>query len=411
MKGNIAKRLIYKAISSVNSIEESKQQLQEYLQYAVILEFATIPPYLTALYSLKDKSSDAYQVIRSVAIEEMLHINLVSNLMNAIGSSPKFVGQIASYPATLLPPVLDGPRVQLMAASTELMQKTFMAIEQPGPLQQPEEGQPFKTIGQFYGAIEKLFEDCVNQYGEAAVFTGDPSLQRIDYYFGSGSGKPIKVENLATAKEAIQQIMQQGEGAAPPTAAYRALQPWGAYNRYGNRNDGTYGPILGTPYELSHYFKFKAIADGKIPLPSVYPMLPNPSSDKFTNPKAQQLVTEFNNWYGVLVRTLEQIFSSNVTPDPYFTVVVKIMQSVFPTLATELMQTPVLEDGDADLGPTAAPTFEYSDTPLEEIERQISQLIEEGQHSQSMRATLKKVKEAAGDILGKLEGSELKKRL
>jgi hypothetical protein len=205
--------------------------------------------------------------------------------------------------------------------------------------------------------------------------------------------------------------MQQGEGAAPPSATYRALQPWGSYNRYGNRNDGTYGPILGTPYELSHYFKFKAIADGKTPLPSVYPMLPNPSSDKFTNPKAQQLDTQFNYWYGVLVRTLEEIFSSNVTPDPYFTVVVKIMQSVFPTLATELMQTPVLEDGDADLGPTAGPTFEYSDTPLEEIERKISQLIEEGEHSLSMLATLKKVKEAAGDILGKLEGSELKKRL
>jgi rubrerythrin len=193
MTGAIAQRLIYKAIASFNSLEESKQQLKEYLQYAVILEFATIPPYLTALYSLQDKSSEAYQAIRSVAIEEMLHINLASNLMNSIGYSPQFVGQIASYPATLLPPVLDGPRVQLMAASTELMQKTFMAIEQPGPVQEPEEGQPFKTIGQFYAAIEKLFEDCVNQYGEAAVFTGDQSLQRVDYYFGSGGGKPIKV--------------------------------------------------------------------------------------------------------------------------------------------------------------------------------------------------------------------------
>ncbi len=119
MTGAVVERLIYKAIASFASLEECKTEIADYLQYGITIEFATIPPYLTALYSLQDKSADAYQIIRSVALEEMLHINLVCNLMNAIGYSPKFVGHIASYPATLLPPVLDGPRVQLMAASEE----------------------------------------------------------------------------------------------------------------------------------------------------------------------------------------------------------------------------------------------------------------------------------------------------
>ncbi len=411
MTGAVVERLIYKAIASFASLEECKTEIADYLQYGITIEFATIPPYLTALYSLEDKSADAYQVIRSVALEEMLHINLVCNLMNAIGYSPKFVGHIASYPATLLPPVLDGPRVQLMAASEELMKKTFMAIEQPEPIQELAPGEAFKSIGQFYTAIETMLEDCVAEYGEAAVFNGDPSLQRTDYYFGSGGGKAIKVENLATAKEAILQIMQQGEGTFPPNTSYRAKQPWGTYNRYGNRNDGTIGPILGTPYELSHYFKFKAIADGKTPLPAIYPMLPNPTVAKFENTDAKKLAIQFNCWYGVLIKTLEEIFTSNITPDPYFTVVVTIMQLVFPTLATQLMQTPVLTEGDADLGPTAGPTFEYSDMPLQEIKEKIEETLAERECSAAMAKTLETVKEAAEDILVKLEGCSLKQRL
>ena len=38
------------------------------------------------------------------------------------------------------------------------------------------------------------------------------------------------------------------------------------------REDGTYGPILGTPWEMSHYYKFQALANGAIPSPTAYPM-------------------------------------------------------------------------------------------------------------------------------------------
>ncbi|NER49278.1 MAG: hypothetical protein F6J92_21815, partial [Symploca sp. SIO1A3] len=287
--------------------EEQKETLRQALQVAVALEFSTIPPYLVALYSLTDKTSSAYQIIRSVALEEMLHINLACNLMNAIAEEerpdtrPKFHGDVdidkltgkpgdklnlpIAYPdEELLHPILNGPRVQLMAASTELMRQTFMGIEQPLPETNENlgNGQEFDSIGQFYQAIEQLFVNLSNcQSGSFQLFTGDPNWQRTDFYFGSGGGKPIKVTDLETAQEAIKQIMQQGEGAIPPNTGYDKSQPYGTYNQYGLRSDGTYGPILGTPYELSHYFKFKAIADGIVPLPLVYPMIPNPSQAKF----------------------------------------------------------------------------------------------------------------------------------
>jgi len=66
---------------------------------------------------------------------------------------------------------------------------------------------------------------------------------------------------LRTAKLGILEIVEQGEGAVDPTRALVADEPWGAYNHYGQRLDGTYGPILGTPLELSHYFLFKRVVE------------------------------------------------------------------------------------------------------------------------------------------------------
>lgn len=394
-------RFRFKALTNRerSDFDDLKETLQQALQVAIALEFSTIPPYLTALYSLKDKTSEAYRVIRSVALEEMLHINLACNLLNAIADEtdiktrPKFHGEIdisklvpnntpdedtkiplpIAYPDTLLRPIFNGPRVQLMAASTDLMSQTFMAIEQPEPETNKEIGlgQEFDTIGQFYAAIEQLFIQLAGlDTTHNQLFTGKQDWQRNDFYFGSGGGKPINIldagdagddeikeQRLENAKLAIRQIMVQGEGANPPVINYTPQQEYGTYNHYGLRSDGTYGPILGTPYELSHYFKFKAIAEGIIPLPSVYPMLPNPSYKTFQTKDAKCLVILFNLSYTILVLSLQRIFRND--KKLYFGVVVDLMQNLFPLLATQLMQTPAVEGADAILGPTAGPSFEF----------------------------------------------------
>ncbi len=56
------------------------------LQQAVMLEHATIPTYLYALYSLEPgKNAEIQQLITSVVIEEMSHMALACNILNAIG--------------------------------------------------------------------------------------------------------------------------------------------------------------------------------------------------------------------------------------------------------------------------------------------------------------------------------------
>jgi hypothetical protein len=60
------------------------------LQQALEVELFTIPPYLTALYSIEEGANPAaVAILQSVVMEEMLHAALVSNVMNAVGAAPQ----------------------------------------------------------------------------------------------------------------------------------------------------------------------------------------------------------------------------------------------------------------------------------------------------------------------------------
>ncbi|WP_440071084.1 ferritin-like domain-containing protein [Streptosporangium sp. OZ121] len=64
--------------------------LREHLQWAIELEHATLPPYLTALYSLDpERNPAAVEVVSGVFVEEMLHLALAANLLNAVGGAPR----------------------------------------------------------------------------------------------------------------------------------------------------------------------------------------------------------------------------------------------------------------------------------------------------------------------------------
>src|SRR5438270_13042874 len=65
------------------------EDLRRHLQWAIELEHATIPPYMCALYSLDpERNPEAAQVVGTVLTEEMLHLALAANLLNAVGGAP-----------------------------------------------------------------------------------------------------------------------------------------------------------------------------------------------------------------------------------------------------------------------------------------------------------------------------------
>ncbi|MCB0847813.1 MAG: hypothetical protein KDE26_31385, partial [Bacteroidetes bacterium] len=94
------------------------KEVHFYLQKAIELEHSTIPPYLTAMYSLiPGKNDEIAALIRSVVIEEMMHMTISANILIATGGAPKIntAGFIPSYPGPLPMGIGDGLIVPIKA--------------------------------------------------------------------------------------------------------------------------------------------------------------------------------------------------------------------------------------------------------------------------------------------------------
>jgi Ferritin-like len=83
---------------------QQPRDLYHHLQGATELEHATIPIYLSALLSLKKGfMPDTASILRSVFMEEMLHMSVACNLLNARKGTPVInkPGIIPTYPGSL----------------------------------------------------------------------------------------------------------------------------------------------------------------------------------------------------------------------------------------------------------------------------------------------------------------------
>ncbi len=90
-------------ISGIRSARNA-DELGIYLQNAVELEHSTIPPYLTAMLSLRTGANmQIAQQIRGIVIQEMLHMAIAANILIAIGGSPAINKRdfIPKYPGPL----------------------------------------------------------------------------------------------------------------------------------------------------------------------------------------------------------------------------------------------------------------------------------------------------------------------
>jgi hypothetical protein len=211
------------------------QELQEHLHIAMQLEHATIPPYLLALYTIHpDTNPEATRVLRTIVVEEMLHLTLAANLLNAVGGKVDLTVAcfVPRYPAPL--PAGDGSfTVSLRPFTPEALQ-TFLNIERPkkaptedqklihraGPRMAfhahhpQDEKLSYYSIGEFYQAIadglKTLNEASLN--GGPRLFCSVPEKQVGPEYYYSGGAKLLKVYNLETALAAVNTIIEQGEG-------------------------------------------------------------------------------------------------------------------------------------------------------------------------------------------------------
>src|SRR5271166_4133173 len=133
-------------IQTPSTVIENVEQLKQYLQVAIQLEHATIPPYLTAAYSAKiEKNKPSIDIIRAVVKEEMLHLTLAANLLNAIDGQPDLISAdfVPPYP-THLPTGQDDFDVGIEKFSDHAL-AIFSAIERP-TLLKPEQAEVVQHI-------------------------------------------------------------------------------------------------------------------------------------------------------------------------------------------------------------------------------------------------------------------------
>jgi hypothetical protein len=318
---------------------ESVDDLRRALQSAIELEHSTIPVYLTSLFSLKDGYNERVaNIIQGVVVEEMLHMALACNLLNAIGGSPAIDDPtfVPSYPGGLPGGLRPGLTVSLKKASIAHIRDVFMAIEEPAETVEPIESHRL-TIGWFYDEIKRGFE-ILDPKGGLFV---DSSPQLTGW---RGPGEIVVVHDLETACQAIDEIVEQGEGASP-------IDPDDA------------------DQELAHFYKFEEIVRGRelvvteggyeftgAPIEfdpdGVWPMADNPSLASLADGSyVYNLAERFNVMYWEMLAVLHDAF--NTDPDTKLTGAIEMMFSL-EVAAKGLMQTP-LSPGSTE---TAGPSFE-----------------------------------------------------
>jgi hypothetical protein len=335
---------------------ETVEQLRAHLHQAAQLEMSTIPLYLYAAYSIKTRGysqwstgTSAVRAIKSVVIEEMLHLCLARNLLVAIGGGEA----IAFYDEQFLPqypePMLHRTpelMLHLEPCTAKLMLDVFMPLELPATSEAPPQPDSYGTIGAFYGAIVEGFERLS---GPELWAQAHPELQyRRAYWNQDGGGRPLVVHDLVTALEAIKTIVEQGEGAAP------------------GDEDVPINPVDPQPGadELSHYAKFRRIAEGIDVIGEVWPVPTDPLAEHYEGP-VRSLATLFNASYCYLMCMLDALYASPSEPaQPGASnkryglerTCIAAMGGVLFPLADLLVSQPT---GTGTGAENAAPTFEF----------------------------------------------------
>ncbi len=345
---------------------QTREDLQKHLQWAITLEHTTIPLYLCALYSLKDTQSAAYRIIFSVVMEEMLHLCLACNLLNAIGGQPDFnnPANIPQYP-TSLKHHRGQPTFHLTKCTAEVVRHVFMALEKPETVGALPEDDNFETIGQFYAAVELGLETLTHSLGEATLFNSGAYKQLTQGYFG-GSGDLYAITDLDSARRAIHEIVDQGEGSAQ--------------TEYDEEGD------------LPHYLRFKELADGAVPIGAVWNMIEDPHQASIQDKNILALAGLFDDCYGLFLRCLQAIFNPGEGDSPkkradlIYNVMLPLMERVMKPIAIQLMQLPINAHGE-----TAGPGFQFSTAPQNIVLQNANNLLSSYPSLQDVVTSLEKL--------------------
>jgi CDGSH-type Zn-finger protein/uncharacterized Fe-S cluster protein YjdI len=219
---------------------QDREELFYLLSEAAEFEHSVMCSYLYTIWTLKSEVEEGVTAaelaaiegwrrsIRQVALEEMLHLALVNNILAAIGASPhlwrpEFPVQPGRFPADVM---------LRLSRFNEATIDHFVYIEKPEgitlvdgagfdhPAHYPRVTRPdllsptpldYASQGQLYHSVLRGLAKLVDALGEKNVFVGHGEAQVGAAEFGLPG--LFKVDGLAAARRAVEEIVHQGEGA------------------------------------------------------------------------------------------------------------------------------------------------------------------------------------------------------
>jgi CDGSH-type Zn-finger protein/truncated hemoglobin YjbI len=359
-----------KAAPEAEFVIEHREALIYALCQAAELEHGIMCQYLFAAFSLKQSTEEGLteaeaaaavrwrKQISHVAAQEMLHLALVHNLLSAIGAAPHLARPNLPVPANHYP---AGVQLALIPFGEQAL-RHFMFLERPEGMDLADaegiaavdqavpliskrdivpQGQDFATVGHLYRSIEAGFEHLAATHGEDWLFVGPPRAQATSGNFRWP--ELVCVTDLGSARRAIEEILEQGEG---PRGVWR---------------DAHFGQFVGI---LDEYQQLRAANPGFDPVrpvlaANVRPHERDTGHPVISDPLTARVTDLFNVCYEILLQVFERFFAHTEESDDQLQVLadatITLMVRVIKPLGEVITTLPV---GPDQPGRTAGPSFE-----------------------------------------------------
>ena len=358
-------------MSEPELVVEHRGHLWNLLMAAETLEHLIMCQYLYASFSLKTDPDEGLTAVQAeavsrwrktltgIAIEEMLHLALVANVMTAIGAAPRLARPNFPRRSEYLPPgvqfallpfgedslthflYLERPEGMERLDATE-----FTPAEPPPRPLEPSEVMPriqdFSTVGHLYRGIMRGLSHLADRLGERALLVGPPRAQATPEMFRWP--QLVAVTDLKSAQAAIGEIIEQGEGAR------------------GDWQQAHYGRFLRIWQEYRQLCEQDPAFDPARPVIPAFTRQPFDVAEPqplVTDPAARTVAELFNLGYEMLLQLLTRFFTHTDETDEQLDALIEtafaLMGDVLAPLGRALTRLPA---GPEHPGRTAGPTFE-----------------------------------------------------
>jgi hypothetical protein len=347
-----------------------REALISLLHQAAELEHGLSCAYLFAAFSLKDTADDdlpeaAVETVTSwrrsitdVAVQEMGHLAIVSNLLTSLGAAPHF--DRSNFPQSCTY-YLPEYRLDLLPFSDKTIER-FIYLERPQGAAIPPldtaspvppaalgneneigpKAEAFSTVTDLYAAIQAGLDALVARLGERATFVGPKPPAAVVRFFESNGWLPVR--DLASAHTAIDNIIVEGEGDR------------------GGRRDSHYGKFSRIQRELREWRRRHATFQPARPVgTNPFPRTPPDSLEApqiVEDELASAMSDFFDQCYGTMLELLARFFligdESEGEADVLMETALGLMKGVIGPLGGAITALPA---GASRPGQTAGPSF------------------------------------------------------